>query len=426
MRWWIPLLLFAAFAFAACQKAASKPDAPAPALERVRLNATNEAGIPLHPSPGDSRVSGRIADDTEAELLETSADGRWLRVRSGSLEGWITRRYVVGADAGARPAPKPPAPSVWTSREDCEKKLATRARSSNPEVLRIATWNVRWFPDGKPGKGKSPEEGTDIPWLACAIAHLDVEAIALQEIKTNDNAKARSRELILQLDRLTSGKWRLVTDDCRNRDGQHVGVLVDESRLRVGEQTTLASLNANGEPCKNQLRPGFSAYLSKKSGVDFHLVSVHMKSGDEQRSLSLRQKAIAGIVSAERELQAAVADRDVVIAGDFNTMGCKECALKVTGADEIAETDRTLSGLAVAFRRIPSSAECSERSSHGAALLDHFFVTSSMAELGPKVRAQVDGICRESGCTRSMGLPVETRLSDHCPVVLEITNRDLD
>lgn len=426
MRWWIPFALAATVAFTGCQKAAPKPDAPAPASERVRLRATNEAGIPLHPSPEDSRVSGRIADGAEADVLETSADGRWLRVRAGSLEGWITRRYVEGADAGTRPAPKPPPASAWTSRADCEKKLATRLRSSNPEVLRIATWNIRWFPDGKPGKGKPAEEGTDVPWLACAIAYLDVEAIALQEIKTNDNAKRRSRELLLELDRITSGKWRLETDGCDNRDGQHVGLLIDETKLTLGKLTTLASLNANGEPCKNQLRPGFSAYLKKKSGVDFHFVSVHMKSGDEQRSLSLRQKALTGIVGAERELQSAVADRDVVIAGDFNTMGCKDCAAKVTGADEIADTDRTLSGLAVAFRRIRSSADCSERNSHGSALLDHFFVTSTMTELGPKVEAQVDGVCRESGCVRATGLPVEARLSDHCPVVLEITNRDLD
>lgn len=392
----------------------------------MRLQARNEAGIPLHPSPDDSRVSGRIPDGAEASVLETSADGRWLRVKSGSAEGWITRRYVATSDAGTRPPPKRVPASVWSSQKDCQAVLKSAIRTRDDTRLRVATWNIRWFPDGKPGKGKSPDEGTDVPWLACAIASLNVDAVALQEIKTNENAKQRSRALLAELDRLTSGKWRLETDGCENRDGQHVALLVDETRLSIGKLTTLASLNANGEPCKNQLRPGFAAYLKKKSGADFHLVSVHMKSGDERRSLELREKALAGIVAAERELQAATPDRDVVIAGDFNTMGCKKCATKVSAADELASTDRTLAGLSVAFRRIPTDGDCSERNSHGSALLDHFFVARSMAELGPDVRARVDGICREMGCARSKGLPVETRLSDHCPVVLEIDNHDLD
>jgi hypothetical protein len=363
-----------------------------------------------------------------ASVIERTPDGRWLHVRVGDQSGWITRRYVKGADAGTSPPKtKPPVSSAWSSRADCESALSRGEKLARAAgTVRIASWNVRWFPDGKPGKGAPEGEGTDVRWLACAIAWLNTDAVALQEIKTNDNAQKRSRELTSDLDRFSSGTWRLVTDDCPNRDGQHVALLVDEKKLELGKLTTLASLNANGEACKNQLRPGLSGYLRAKSGLDFHLVSVHMKSGSEHRSLELREKALLGIAEAERQLFLQVADRDVVIAGDFNTMGCNECATKVSAADETARMDRTLAGLSSPFRRVPTDGTCTERSSRGAALLDHFVVSGSMSEVGPALRTGVAGVCRESACRGPHGAPAETRLSDHCPVVLDMDSRDLD
>lgn len=425
MRRLLAWVLSLSIALTGCRDGAPKPQSsPAPS-ESVTLQASHEAGIPLHPSPTDSRVSGRVADGSVAIVVERTPDGRWLHVRVGEQSGWITRRYVKGADAGVRPVKKPSPGSPWSSPAECEKALSAlgeRART----VTRVATWNIRWFPDGKPGKGRADDEGTDVRWLACAIAWLDVDAVALQEIKTNAHAKERSRALLEELDRHTKGKWRLETDDCPNRHGQHVAILVDEKKLELTKLMTLGSLNANGEPCKNQLRPGLSAYVKTKAGVDFHLVSVHMKSGGERRSLDLRHKALLGITEAESELFRVVPDRDVVIAGDFNTMGCNECATKVSAEEEIAATDRTLGALPTPFRRVPTDGECTERSSHGAALLDHFVVSRSMTEVGPAVRAGVAGLCRESACRGPRGAPAETRLSDHCPVVLEMDSRDLD
>ncbi len=413
-----------------CRDGASKSEAPAvpedASLPRVTLVAKNEAGVPLHSTPGQTAVSARLPDGTEVLVIEKSSDKHWLHVRKpGGASGWCTERYVAGSSRPVAPAARLPDASPWASRAACEAALSKKKPRPAGSV-RLATWNIRWFPDGKPGKGRSNEDGTDIDWLACAIAWLDVDAIALQEIKTNEHAGQRSRALLTSLSRASGGKWRLETDECENRDGQHVALLIDEKKLVEKSVGQLASLNPNGQACKNQLRPGLGAYLTSKGGLDFHFVSVHAKSGSERRSFDLRQRSLRGIAAARSELLARVADSDVVIAGDFNTMGCSKCSVPVSSAEEISGMDRALSDLPTPFRRVPTDGACTERSSHGEALLDHFVVSRSMAELEPSVRAVVAGICREAACGAPRELPAEARLSDHCPVVLEIPDRDLD
>ena len=50
--------------------------------------------------------------------------------------------------------------------------------------LRIGTWNVRWFPDGVPGVAPERRRNpTNIEWLACAIAYINVDVLGMQEIK---------------------------------------------------------------------------------------------------------------------------------------------------------------------------------------------------------------------------------------------------
>src|SRR5262245_58720789 len=60
--------------------------------------------------------------------------------------------------------------SPWTSREACEKLVARGVRAHRAAGrARLGTWNIRWFPDGKPGK-RVQSAGTDLAWLGCAIA----------------------------------------------------------------------------------------------------------------------------------------------------------------------------------------------------------------------------------------------------------------
>ena len=150
------------------------------ALATLRVAAKNPLGVPLHPEPESNRVSGRLADGTEVRVLQRSEDGRWYQVRAqDGRSGWITRRYVElpaaaaeGAvvsrpDAG-RPRLELPAGLPWASAESCQRALAAGRRPARASgSVRIATWNLKWFPDGGPGRRPKPnnDEATD-PELA--------------------------------------------------------------------------------------------------------------------------------------------------------------------------------------------------------------------------------------------------------------------
>jgi endonuclease/exonuclease/phosphatase family metal-dependent hydrolase len=295
-------------------------------------------------------------------------------------------------------------------------------------VARIATWNVRWFPDGKPGKGgKGP--GTDLDWLACTLAYLGVDAVALEEIKANDHARAAARQLLSSLNRLSGGDFRLELDDCPNRDAQHVGLLFDKRKVRVKGFVTVGALNPEGEPCKNNLRPGLAAHLQFPGGLDFHLVAVHLKSGSNRRSFELRKRTWQALDAALAEVLRLDPDPDVIVAGDFNTMGCPSCSPSISPDDELAELDRAAEALPTPFRRVRADRACSEYSGRRATLLDHFVVTRATRELAPDVRARVGGMCAEAACAREpkrQRWAAELSLSDHCPVLLDLPDRDQD
>jgi endonuclease/exonuclease/phosphatase family metal-dependent hydrolase len=329
-----------------------------------------------------------------------------------------------------RPKRTPPDPlppnSIWRSREACLSSLAAGKRTARGAgSARIGSWNVRWFPDGRPGRRAPKDGGTDVDWLACAIAWLDLDALAVQEFKAHERARDKARELTDRLDRLTGGRWKLELDGCRGSDaGQHVGILWNSARVTARAPLLLPSLNPHGEACKDQLRPGLAAYLTFPGGLDLHLVSVHFKSGPERRSIDLRRRSFDGLTAAWSALQAAHADSDVVIAGDFNTMGCRHCSPPISAEEELAETARLLS--AAGLDRVEATVPCTHLSSHGDVLLDQFAVGKGTRELAPDSRASVSGVCGETACEAGGSSSASAALSDHCPVVLELTDRDLD
>jgi len=286
---------------------------------------------------------------------------------------------------------------------------------------------VRWFPDGKPGK-RAADDGTDVAWLGCAIAWLSVDVLAVQEIKNNERAQRAMDEVRRVLDRLTNGRWAIELDRCPNPHGQHVGILYDSRRVSMKHVAMLPSLNPHGEACKDSLRPGLGGYLKFPGGLDLHLVAVHAKSGSERRSADLRLESLRGIDAAVQTLGTLDADSDIVLAGDFNTMGCKRCSPSVSAVEELATTDRLLAGASTPMRRVPANAPCSEFYGRGGTLLDHFVVSRSLSELDPATRAVVSGLCGESACAAASPKKTEfvKRLSDHCPVVLDLRDQDAD
>ncbi len=337
---WLPLVALA-LGLAACDDPARAQEPP-----RIVLRATNPAGVPLHPEERSRAMTGRLPDRIEVEVLRWSGDHRWLEVRDrGGRQGWITRRYV--ADEDVDPAPLDP----WSSRQACLARLGD-APARDPDHPRIASWNLRWFPDGS-SHGPS-DHPTDVGWVACLIATMRVDAVALQEILLHERGEAAVERLRARLDALTGGHWEARFDRCPRDGRQHVGWLVDTSRVALVRDRQLDEVGPLGG-CRGNLRPGLMVYLRFRSGLDLSAVVVHLDSGETARDHRNRVRSEEALLAAARS--SASSDPDVLVVGDFNTMGCSDCAGGLDAESEIAALDARL---APALRRAAPSVACTE------------------------------------------------------------------
>lgn len=326
-----------------------------------------------------------------------------------ALALWVALA-CVGCDereARSNPAPSTSAPSASASSssataDDCS---VTRDDTRGP---RIASWNVRWFPDGD-SDGPS-DRATDVPALACAIARLDVDAIALQEVLLDARGERALGELTDRLDRHTGGRWTTRADACPRDRRQHLVWLVDETRATAQGGGPIDALNPAGG-CRRHLRPGLSVRLRFADRLDLHAVNVHLDSGVEDRDYTHRAQSFAALPDAVAALRPE--DPDVVVIGDLNTMGRRRP--QVRAPDEIAELERAVQPL----RRVTPDVACTEYYRGRGGVLDHALVSPS---LHSRARLQVRGACAEVGCRLPRGETPHAvaRISDHCPLVLSL------
>ena len=305
-------------------------------------------------------------------------------------------------------------PASWASREVCEAALRGRDGSKRlaRTAVRVGTWNIRWFPDGKPGN--TPDgPGTDIPWLACGVASLDVDILAVQEIKHTPRSRARMTDLIARLDALTGGRWKLELDRCGKSVQQHVGLLYDSKTVAAEAFSQAAGINPHGKACHKQLRPGLVGRFRTRDGRLLQVMSLHLKSGPQPRSLRLRRASLAGLEREVSELRRAHPDSMIVVAGDFNTMGCEKCKPKVSASDEASQLSEAISR--VGLRLLPLAPGCSEYYGGKSGALDWIATSSPHVSV-----AEVSGVCGERQCKvlpHGASPPAIDRLSDHCPVI---------
>ena len=120
--------------------------------DAVRVKAAHGLGVPLH-REARSSLFARLADGSVANVVAIGHQGRWLRIDAGNgMEGWIVRRYVDEVLDDSTSVPRHDSSSdelaVWSSPQGCEAvvKAGRRVAETEADRLRIATWNIRWFP----------------------------------------------------------------------------------------------------------------------------------------------------------------------------------------------------------------------------------------------------------------------------------------
>lgn len=391
--------------------ASAKPTPP-PGPKTLRLVAHHPSGVPVHETAHDRGSFRRVPGGTEVTVLGP-AGGSWLHVRLGDgSEGFITTRYVALPDA-----PAPPSSQNLPDREaTCARALERAKSEGRAGVARVATFNVRWFPDGQPGKQAPSAGGTDLDFLACTMATTGAEVVLVQEFKQGARAQAALRSVLTRLDQLTEGSWQARFDDCKNESAQHVGVLFDRKRATpLGPARTLAELNPLGGACTGSLRPGLLQRFRLSSGLVTELISVHLKSGSDARSYGLRAKTLLAL----KDLKGTSA-APVIIGGDLNTMGCDECAAPVSPAEERRQA--AAAGVQAGFALVDPQGGCSHYYRGQAGLLDGFWVPERQ-----QAGVELGGACADLACrptsqrpTSPVGGSALDRVSDHCPLVLSL------
>jgi endonuclease/exonuclease/phosphatase family metal-dependent hydrolase len=215
---------------------------------------------------------------------------------------------------------------------------------------------------------------------------------------------------------------------CGGTSHQYVGFLWNGSRVALLQLTDAWELNgaATGptdNACAGNVRPGRYALAKTPIGVDFHILSVHFDSGMTTRDYDHRRQAAQRIGQIRIGNTPILAlDRDVLVLGDYNTMG-KQDVSPVSTQEELAVFDRELTP---GFRRLSMTPNCTEYFEGKAGTLDHLVASTGMQEVA--ATARVTGYCALAECAPITGaMPAASeRLSDHCPVVVEIHDHDLD
>jgi predicted extracellular nuclease len=248
--------------------------------------------------------------------------------------------------------------------------------------------------------------------------------LAIQEIVQDPEGRAALLDLAARLDQLTGGQWRAELDDCPGSGRQHVGFLFDARRVALSGVQAIDALNPGRSACDRSLRPGFGAHMRFADGTDAHVIAVHLDSGVVARDFDNRARSLSRLSEVLPALQRAHADRDVIVLGDFNTMGCAHCEPPTSAAEELGAFDAQLAHAGLA--RVPAATEageCSEYYRGHAGLLDHIVLSRTAGAAWRNARVQSYGACAQLACAaqpRGQSIAAFERLSDHCPRVMEL------
>ena len=281
--------------------------------------------------------------------------------------------------------------------------------------LRVANFNIRNFPlDERP---EDPALGfsrrTNICDLEAVLDGLGAHVLGLAEI-------CDTRRFPPILRRSSDDRpMRIRFAQDGGRGGQHVAVAWDGAALELMEEPVeIAEI-----VIKEGLRPALAVRLRSLTApeLDFTVVQVHLDSGPDDYDFRIRQVEI--LAAWIRTWIARTGDPDLILQGDFNTMGSRF----IGPAEELARVDEILAG--AGLDRVVNASGCTEYwegpgepdGVQVPSLLDLVYV-SHLPVRGP-ARSWLH--CERAGCGELVSRPGAEDgtffdVSDHCPVTFEI------
>jgi endonuclease/exonuclease/phosphatase family metal-dependent hydrolase len=258
----------------------------------------------------------------------------------------------------------------------------TRACPSPSAQVRVATFNIRSFPE-------RPEQ---VDAAFATIAELDVPIVAVQEIMDPKVFTAAAARTLGPNWRAEFGPWR---DEGERR--LLPGVLYDNHRYqldyaRLHRQTRIDGF---GRPML-EVR-----VLARDDGSALRVFVVHLQAGGSTQDAERRRAQLQAVTPILRH--AAAGNDEVVMLGDFNSTSDADREL-LRGFARMVELHWASEELACTSYWKPDG-KC-----RGSAL-DHVFTSR------PAVETTARGPCESVGCAPGDRCPIfYDEVSDHCPV----------
>lgn len=259
---------------------------------------------------------------------------------------------------------------------------ATRACPGPSAQVRVATFNIRSF----------PERTEQVEAAFAVIADLDVPIVAVQEIMDPQVFTAAAA-------RTLGPSWRAEFGPWRAEGGRPLlpGVLYDNHRYQLdyARSHRRTRIDGSGRPML-EVR-----LLARDDGPTLRVFVVHLQAGGSEQQAERRRAQLQAVTPILRH--AAAGTDEVVMLGDFNSTGDADRELLRAFA-HATELHWASEELACTSYWKPDG-KC-----QGSAL-DHVFTSRPASETTAR------GPCESVGCAPGDRCPIfYDEVSDHCPV----------
>jgi hypothetical protein len=115
--------------------------------DQVTLQATHQAGVPLHQEPRGTHDFQRVPDGTRATVLEVAQDGRWLKLSLlDGRTGWVASSYISARTPVPSTRPSPTGKTSPRVEEGTVERVAdgdtVTVITPNQTTLRIRMFGI--------------------------------------------------------------------------------------------------------------------------------------------------------------------------------------------------------------------------------------------------------------------------------------------